>query len=340
MRVIASICSAFLVLMLAVGAFAQSDPLSIRHEKKGANIEIVVTAYANLRSLRVVVHDGKTGRDRRFQRSTLNDGGEWLIRIPEPKVSSDWRVDIQGLVGEQELNGFYEFPVGPMPMLEFQMVDSRFENTDNEVVLVPDASVREVRVLARNESGETMLDMVRPVSGAAGERVSVAFHTPSRVLNVDVLLTAESGATREYRFTPWSLQTEASNLNFATGSATIVAADLAALNRVADELAAAVDRVGKYVPLQLYVAGYTDTVGSASSNVSLSRARAHAIARHMRQRGIALPIMIQGFGESALAVQTADNVDEPANRRAIFVLRTNAPPVGGVFPASQWQRAE
>lgn len=340
MRIAASICSACLTLLLCVAAFAQSDPLSIRHEKKGASIEVTITAYANLHALKIVVHDAQTGKDRRFQRASLNDGAEWIVRMPEPKVPSDWRVDIQALYGEQELKGYYSFPVGPLPTLDFQMVESQFDGTRNEIVLVPNAAVREVRVLARNESGDTMLDMVRPVEGDAGDRVVVPFHTASRVLNVDVLLTAESGATREYRFTPWSLQTEARGLNFATGSATIASSDLAVLDAVAEELRAAVERVGQYVDLQLYIAGYTDTVGRASANEALSRDRAHAIARHMRQRGITVPIMIQGFGESALAVATADNVDEPANRRAIFVLRSNPPPVNGHFPANQWRRIQ
>ena len=62
--------------------------------------------------------------------------------------------------------------------------------------------------------------------------------------------------------------------------------------------------------------GYTDTVGSASSNQRLSEQRAQAVANYLISRGVSSSrIRWMGFGETNLKVATGDNVTEAANRR-------------------------
>lgn len=89
------------------------------------------------------------------------------------------------------------------------------------------------------------------------------------------------------------------------------------------------------VSMDLYIAGYTDTVGKPNSNLKLSRARAKAIAQWFRKNGISLKIYYQGFGESVLAVSTPDETPEEKNRRAVYIL-TSAPPISASFPNPQW----
>ena len=61
--------------------------------------------------------------------------------------------------------------------------------------------------------------------------------------------------------------------------------------------------------ITLYIAGHTDTVGSPTHNFKLSQDRARSIASWFRKRGVD-PDLVQGFGETSLAVKTADNIDE------------------------------
>jgi len=78
----------------------------------------------------------------------------------------------------------------------------------------------------------------------------------------------------------------------------------------------------------LYVAGYTDTVGSVADNRELSRKRARAIAEYFVKNGLQkykLSISVRGFGEEVLAVETGDAVDEERNRRADYII-SNFPP--------------
>ena len=81
-----------------------------------------------------------------------------------------------------------------------------------------------------------------------------------------------------------------------------------------------------------------DTVGDAASNQGLSERRARAIAAWFRQRGFRGAVWYQGFGEGVLAVGTPDETDEPANRRAIYVLAADKPPVSDVLPRQAWKR--
>jgi outer membrane protein OmpA-like peptidoglycan-associated protein len=98
-------------------------------------------------------------------------------------------------------------------------------------------------------------------------------------------------------------------VTFATGSYSINPAFQATLNNVADSLT-------KYPNSLIDVYGYTDTVGSAASNQRLSEQRAQAVANYLTSRGVPTSrIRWQGFGETGLAVQTGDNVNEPRNRR-------------------------
>jgi outer membrane protein OmpA-like peptidoglycan-associated protein len=87
------------------------------------------------------------------------------------------------------------------------------------------------------------------------------------------------------------------------------------------------------MPLKLYIAGHTDTVGPADKNRELSRARAKAIAGYLRKKGLGVAIVVAGFGEDVLKIKTPDNTDERANRRADYVLgpAAGAPPFGGAY---------
>ena len=70
------------------------------------------------------------------------------------------------------------------------------------------------------------------------------------------------------------------------------------------------------------VVGHTDTVGRTESNDRLSLARAMEIRRSLIDRGLD-PSLVRGVGrgERELLVDTADEVDEPRNRRVEVVVR-------------------
>jgi outer membrane protein OmpA-like peptidoglycan-associated protein len=67
---------------------------------------------------------------------------------------------------------------------------------------------------------------------------------------------------------------------------------------------------------QVVLAGHADRSGSDQYNVGLSQRRADNVRQYLAGRGIAEGVMrTEAFGESRPAVETADGVREPQNRR-------------------------
>ena len=138
--------------------------------------------------------------------------------------------------------------------------------------------------------------------------------------------------------TPWFLSVPHEDVVFASGSASIPAEQEPKLADAMAALARALDTYGAVVQVQLYVAGYTDTVGTAEANLALSERRAKAIAAWFRANGYRGEVFYMGLGESALAVSTPDETAEAANRRALYVLSAGPPPVSADLPVSRWRK--
>ena len=88
----------------------------------------------------------------------------------------------------------------------------------------------------------------------------------------------------------------------------------AVLDRVADAA-----KAGGVVRLDLE--GHTSTTASNAYNLDLSEDRVNAVKAALVQRGLDEATLATAFfGETALAVQTGDGVEEPLNRRATIVF--------------------
>ena len=82
---------------------------------------------------------------------------------------------------------------------------------------------------------------------------------------------------------------------------------------ILDNAAAAYQQTGQ---AQVVLAGHADRSGSADYNVGLSQRRADAVRSYLSGRGVPSgAIATEAFGESRPAVETADGVREPQNRR-------------------------
>ncbi len=157
---------------------------------------------------------------------------------------------------------------------------------------------------------------------------------------VKVVVTARdaAGFLSTLELLPWFLEIPHEDVIFPSGSDAIPAEEVGKLEAAWGAVAAAVQKYGRQVPVKLYVAGYTDTVGATTTNQSLSDRRARALAQWFRSRGFGGELYYQGFGERALAVPTGDEVDEAANRRALYVLAADRPPTSPSMPATAWKR--
>jgi OmpA-OmpF porin, OOP family len=104
-------------------------------------------------------------------------------------------------------------------------------------------------------------------------------------------------------------------LYFDAGGAVLTAESQLVLE---EALAAALARSGGDV----VITGHTDTVGSGASNDALSIQRAQQVREMLAGRQFPVErIEAAGRGERELAVPTADEVDEPRNRRVTVEVR-------------------
>ena len=162
------------------------------------------------------------------------------------------------------------------------------------------------------------------------------------VLALELRATSTDGARAGVRLLPWSISVPHKEVVFETGKWDVRKSEEpkldAAYQKIADEVGRARKAVPD-VPVKLYIAGYTDTVGGNVDNRKLSLERARAIAIWFRDRGLPLPIFYAGFGEEVLRVKTPDNTDSEANRRADYIVAFDEPMIArGVH--AQWMKLQ
>lgn len=82
----------------------------------------------------------------------------------------------------------------------------------------------------------------------------------------------------------------------------------------------------KTAPIEIYLIGHADRVGSESYNVNLSHRRAARVKQSLVAGGVKARILLISFyGESKPQVYTDDEVREPLNRRVEIVAKLPRP---------------
>src|SRR5687768_4834626 len=107
---------------------------------------------------------------------------------------------------------------------------------------------------------------------------------------------------------------------FDLGQARLDSEDLTVIASAAEEFR----RTGA---TRVVVRGHTDTSGSSDLNRALSERRARSVAEELARQGVpADAITTDAAGETALAVETGDEVAEANNRRVEIDVEEPAPP--------------
>ena len=223
-------------------------------------------------------------------------------------------------------------------------VDKSHALDDHQMVIRMSRPPGKVQLTVKTEEGAIIADIQEDFTGrSAGAPLTVkwdqARDQPVGSIQLRMYDRDEHYIDQEY--SAWFVPIPHEEVNFRTDSSDIDASEVpkldAAFAKVQEVLSK--DKAREHKNLTLYVAGHTDTVGNAGYNLKLSQARAQSLARWFRQRGVRIPIAFEGFGETALKVQTPDQTDEPRNRRADYIIADDAPPMqgsGGFKPS--WRR--
>ena len=173
------------------------------------------------------------------------------------------------------------------------------------VVLLPQEGLPTAAVTVQARQGQVVLAQPYAVAEVASSGSVDTAQTDAQQVEkrYGQLLSVQPAA--EQRFT----------LLFMPGGAQLTPESSAEL---ADVLARATERPGG----EVIIIGHTDRVGSVQSNDTLSLPRAQAVRQLVIDRGFD-PNRVEavGRGEREPVVQTADEVEEPKNRRAEIVVR-------------------
>jgi outer membrane protein OmpA-like peptidoglycan-associated protein len=230
----------------------------------------------------------------------------------------------------------------PKVPLQVSVDKAKVDLTEHHLELRASRSLVRVTLKVTGDSGQVIADIDRELASYPAGKPLVLEWQPSSdepVVRIEVFAYDGDGYYKGIAITPWSVFVPHEEVNFRTDSSQI---DEPEKPKLEASYARVTEALAKHADLHvtLFIAGHTDTVGDAGYNLRLSRQRAQAIATWFRQRGLKIPIAFEGFGEYALAVKTADEVDEPRNRRVDYILSVDEPAfkTSGAKPA--WRRVQ
>lgn len=175
------------------------------------------------------------------------------------------------------------------------------------VVLLPQADGKPSAVVVRAKDGEEVISQpYQRATAAVGAKGAPV---------VDQADAAKVQAENKPLFDMRPPLPQRYTVFFEVGGTTLTPASQQIMN---EALAAALARSGG----DIVVTGHTDTKGSGEQNDQLSRRRAQEVVQLFVERKFpANRIEAVGRGERDLAVPTADEVDEPLNRRVTIEVR-------------------
>lgn len=158
------------------------------------------------------------------------------------------------------------------------------------------------------------------------------------VEQIIIKVSDKYGFGYQMRAIPFTIYIPHDEVQFKSGSAHIRKTEIAKLRATLRKIRTALRKHAGQFQIQLYIAGYTDTVGSHRYNLNLSHRRARSIAAFFMRQRLRIPIHYQGFGESVLAVGTPDETPNNKNRRALYILSAGQPDVCPTLPRADWRR--
>lgn len=180
-------------------------------------------------------------------------------------------------------------------------------SSGTRVVLLPQADGRPSAVVVRANGGEEVLG--KPYQRATASRGN------SGAPVVDQADPARIEAENRSLFDMMPPPPQRYTLYFNMGETALTPESQVTMS---EALAAAAARNGG----EIVVTGHTDTMGTLERNDDLSRRRAQEVRQMFADRGFpAYRIQAVGRGERHLIIPTADEVEEPRNRRVTIEVR-------------------
>ncbi|MGK4006522.1 OmpA family protein [Sorangium sp. So ce1036] len=214
------------------------------------------------------------------------------------------------------------------PALQVTIDRSKVDLKNRKIEVKLSRAAAKVRLKVLGQSGAVLAEEETPFDGAAAGTPLVVTWSPASdetVARIEVYGHDTEGYWAGVAIVPWNMRIPHEEVQFETNSDVIRPSEVPKLEASLKKVSELLAQHGEIGKITLFIVGHTDTVGSVEHNLGLSRRRARAIAAWFKGRGLSLPIAYEGLGESAPLVTTADEVNEPRNRRVDYILSVEPP---------------
>lgn len=339
---------ALVICALEAPALAQNDPsvLGIQTRSKvqigSQKPAVIVRPSVTVKRMSIRLTNQKTGRIINLKSGKIPRGKTKELTWKQAVGSVNWSADFKVTYGHGSSGAFtitFDASVFPKIASKISKKDVNLEERYLEVRLNQPAGKVDIQVTGDN--GKVIHNGSKDFSeDEPGTPLRVDWEQPAgvAVLKIELRVYSQFGFWVGTEITPFEIEIPHEEVEFGFGKSNIAPEQAPKLDKTMTLLREKVQRYGGLVKLQLYVAGYTDTVGSKASNRELSEKRARSIAAYLRKKGLSIPVFYQGFGEDVLAVKTPDETKEARNRRAVYVLSSSAPAKQSGIPRNLWKR--
>lgn len=274
--------------------------------------------------------------------TNLSDKMTKTIVLKQKEGVENYTIIIKGLHLDQEtiVDSFDMKGVKLRPItLFFKSKDVDVENRN--VKFDATREIVKVEVTVYNTKKEVIYKKSSDISPITKKGVEATWDKlDDEILTININAFDKWGYWSGMNVNPFSVNIPHEEIEFASGKWNIETKQMPKMKDSYKKVVEAINKYGKALQLKLYIAGYTDTVGNKKSNLVLSEKRAKSIAKSFKKLGLKIPIFYQGFGESVLRRKTEDEKDEVLNRRAIYVLSSQAPAITKTIPSNKWKRAK
>lgn len=298
---------------------------------------VTVTASAPIRAVKVTVR--RAGWQRQFSAPSLDAGQSRTFRWNERPGFYEYTVVVQAKNGAVTARQDFTMGLSYLPPIEMRLDKRHVSLAKRQLTLQLNQPAERVEVSIRDSRGAELTHATESYDGAApGSPLVVRWDEVEEAIGlIQVNAYSTAGFWTGVEITPWSVTIPHEDVVFETDRWEVRASEAHKLDAAIVLIQQALQQHGNDMPVELYVGGFTDTVGSVAHNRELSQKRARAIAEYFAAHQVRVPIRFRGYGEEALAVSTPDETAEARNRRATYVLAPQPPSLSKTVGWGGWQ---
>lgn len=299
---------------------------------------ILLTPSEGLRAVTVKL-DRSDGNKSTVRSGAASAGAQVRIAVPQPVGQFGYKGHFDVVFASGESGALdMEFSLTRVDKLKLELLPSDVDLDARKLSFKINNPAQKATLEIYGKNGKKLKSEESVFNGTVGgTSLTMSWSDPGPdALYLDLKVYDIAGFWKGVRLTPFHVDIPHEEVEFENAKWDVRPSEEPKLKKTLALIREALEKHGQLIQLRLYIAGYTDTVGSKESNQVLSNNRARSIAAWYRKNGLKIPIYSQGFGEDILAKATPDETPEPVNRRAVYVLSNQSPAVNKAMPKSNW----